>query len=59
MIDLSKDINSVVLSASSSKKKEEATTYADEHVEKQFTSEVIRLVLSDSNSEVKNDAVKW
>jgi hypothetical protein len=34
-------------------------TYADEHIEKQFTNDVLNLVLNDPNSAVKNEAVKW
>lgn len=59
LIDLAKDINSIPASSSTRSRTKDDLTYADEHVEKQFTTDVLKLVLNDSNSEVKNEAVKW
>ncbi|KAK1926054.1 putative TIP120-family protein TIP120B [Papiliotrema laurentii] len=57
LYDLGNDIRAVHLASSTSKKTPD-NTYADEHVEKQFTNDVLQLVLHDSNSGVKNEAVK-
>lgn len=58
LYDLGNDIRSITTTPAKGKTPQD-NTYADEHVERQFTNDVLNLVLEDPNSGVKAEAVKW